>query len=132
MREKEFKKNLSDEAYAAVERGWSVFPLSIATKTPLDVWREFQTRTPTLDELDDWFDKGAPTSSGNRADVFNLALVTGSISGVVVVDCDTDEAVAYAKKHGLSSRLPLKPSGGCTFIMPTPAMGRGSPTRLVV
>ncbi len=124
MQEKQFKSNLSDEAYAAIERGWSIFPLSIATKTPLDVWREFQTRTPSLDELDDWFDNGAPTSSGKRADVFNLALVTGSVSGLVVVDCDTDEAVAYAKKHGLSSPFTVKTKRGMHFYHAHPGHGQ--------
>ncbi len=41
-----------------------------------------------MDEVDEWFDLGAPTTSGNRVSLFNLALVTGDVSGVVVLDGD--------------------------------------------
>ena len=47
-------------------------------KVPAIPWREYQSRCPTDDELDAVV-RGAP---------MNLAVVTGAISGVVVIDAD--------------------------------------------
>lgn len=72
---------------AAVEylqRGWSVIPINAMTKRPMLAWTEFQTRLPTLDELQKWW------TSWPKAGV---AIVTGNLSRLVVVDFDGDEAV---------------------------------------
>src|SRR5262245_8222100 len=63
-------------------------------KTPLLRWKPFQTRLPTRDELERWF----------GADPMNLAVVTGAISGVVVVDADDGEALRFCMR-----RLPYTP-----------------------
>jgi len=47
-------------------------------KTPIMAWAEYQQRHPTPAEIDAWFG-GEP---------MNIAVVTGAISGVVVIDCD--------------------------------------------
>ena len=107
-KKEEFKARVYDEAVRAVDRGWNIIPLSIKSKKPLCEWKEYQTRKVTHEEVDKWFTEGAPTSGGGKAEVFNLALVTGSISGVIVLDCDNDEAVAYAKKHRLVSPIAVK------------------------
>ena len=49
-------------------------------KVPILPWRDFQSRLPTDDELAPWF-SDAP---------MNLAVVTGAVSGVVVVDADSE------------------------------------------
>ncbi|MCA9136275.1 MAG: bifunctional DNA primase/polymerase [Planctomycetales bacterium] len=67
-------------AIAYVERGWSVIPL--IGKRPAFEWKRFQCERPTSDELDDWFGGLKPRFS-------NVGVVTGSVSGVVVVDCDS-------------------------------------------
>ena len=67
-------------AVCYVERfGFSVLPVCPATKKPLVPWQHFQTRRPTLKEILSW-----PENAG-------LGIVTGSISGIVVVDCDSIE-----------------------------------------
>lgn len=107
-----------------------MIPLSITSKKPLNAWAEFQTRTPSHEELDDWFENGAPTTSGKRVDVFNLALVTGTISGIVVVDADNDAAVSYAKKNGLDSPFVVETSRGQHFYHQHPGHGARFPNKV--
>jgi hypothetical protein len=57
-------------------------------KVPAIAWTEFQTRRPTDAELCAWF-----------ATEQNLAVVTGAVSGVVVVDADSPEALRYCTRH---------------------------------
>ncbi len=54
-------------------------------KIPLVRWKEFQRRRATAEELARWL-----SAYGNP----NVAVVTGAVSGLVVIDCDTPEAVA--------------------------------------
>jgi hypothetical protein len=61
---------------------------------PAIPWREYQTRLPTEAELATWFGGGP----------MNLAIVTGALSDVVVIDCDSPAAMAWAKR-----RLPYTP-----------------------
>lgn len=63
------------------ERKWSVIPINPSTKRPLVKWKEFTHRLPTDDEIKDW----CVPRHGRRPD---LAVVTGRISGVAVVDID--------------------------------------------
>jgi hypothetical protein len=60
---------------------------------PAIAWREFQDRRPTETELRRWF-----------ATESNLAIVTGELSGVVVIDADSLEALRWC-----TSRLPYTP-----------------------
>jgi hypothetical protein len=58
--------------------GLSIFPVG-TDKVPLVSWKEFQTRQPTAEEIMAWW-KNFPEA--------NPAVVTGKISGIVVVDID--------------------------------------------
>ncbi len=62
-------------------------------KVPAMPWREFQERRPTKLEIRRWFS----TES-------NIGIVTGALSGVVVVDADSFEALRWC-----TSRLPYTP-----------------------
>ena len=62
-------------------------------KVPAISWKEFQQRRATEDEIRRWF-----------AHEQNIAIITGAISGVVVVDVDSSEAHAWIIK-----RLPRTP-----------------------
>ena len=64
-------------AYAA--RGWSVIPIEPRGKRPLLPWLEFQQRLAAADEIEGWF-RHWPDA--------NVGLVTGRVSGLVVVDVD--------------------------------------------
>ena len=81
-------------------RGFSVIPVppprsGVAPgnpgdgKVPAIAWREYQTRHPTDDQLVAWFG-GAP---------MNIAVVTGAISGVVVIDADNPDALRWVVRH---------------------------------
>jgi hypothetical protein len=63
-------------------------------KVPAIAWREYQTRHPTEHEIREWFGVAA----------MNIAVITGAISGVVVVDADEREALRWVVR-----RLPYTP-----------------------
>ena len=121
-------KEVCDAARKYVDQGWSCFPLSL-DRRPLARWKQFQTEHVLHDTIDGWQDNGAPVhdSSGNevaRDSIFNIGIVTGAISGIVVVDCDNEAAVAYAKSKGLTSPVAVKTSRGMHFYFKHPNNGR--------
>lgn len=74
--------NVKAMALAMVARGYSVLPLG-ENKRPTRKWKHWQQRTPSVDEILTW-DEAA-----------SLALITGAISGVVVVDCESEVDAAW-------------------------------------
>jgi putative DNA primase/helicase len=83
------------------ELGLSVIPLDHPAETmqndprrigkvPISSWKRWQTVKPTDDNLVYWF--------GN-AHIRNIGIVTGAVSGVVVIDCDSPPAVKWADTH---------------------------------
>lgn len=125
----DLNKEITDKATEYLERGWSCFPLSVAQKTPLARWRQYQTEYPMLDEIDDWHAVGAPVCNSDGQVVahdkyFNLALVTGELSGFVVVDCDNEEAMNVAAKVGFVSPIAVKTSRGMHYYWKHPGNGR--------
>jgi hypothetical protein len=66
-------------ALAYVAGGWSVVIVEPRGKRPIVRWEEFQRRRPGEDELRAWF---------RRHPDANLAIVTGAVSGLVVLDVD--------------------------------------------
>lgn len=71
-------------------------------KMPLVKWREYQDRSPSEDEITGWFTQW-PTA--------NLAVVTGPISGVVVIDADRPEAIEYLEQQGGLEGVPSQRTG---------------------
>jgi replicative DNA helicase len=88
-----------------VRRGFSVLPLELRGKRPLVTWKEFQSRRPTDEELVSWF----------TSDASNLGIVTGAISGITVIDCDSGEATRLASKMGLPVSPQVKTGKGWHF-----------------
>ena len=86
------KQSLSYEAALDLvgKQGFSVIPLR-RDKKPLLVWQEFQTRLPSDEELEEWFLRRWPDA--------NLGIVTGALSGLVVVDADGEAGLAWIKQH---------------------------------
>lgn len=60
----------------------SVIPIG-KDKRPLVKWEEFQSRRPSLGDIKSWW-KVYPSA--------NVGIVTGKISGLAVVDCDSEDA----------------------------------------
>lgn len=69
---------------------WSVFPLIHKDKKPAIPWAEYQKRLPTEEELNKWF-------NGNK--LHNIGIATGSISGIDVVDLDSEKAIEFAENN---------------------------------
>lgn len=63
-----------------LERGWSVIPVVPQGKRPAIPWTAYQNRLPTEDEVRRWWAE-IPNA--------NVGIVTGKVSGIVVVDIDT-------------------------------------------
>ena len=59
--------------------GFSVIPLRPKEKLPLFPWSEFQKRRASEDEIKKWW-SDYPSA--------NIGLVTGTVSGIAVVDLD--------------------------------------------
>ena len=68
-----------EAALAALAREWSVIPVLERSKRPAIAWREFQSRRARPAEMDVWL---------HHMPRANIAAVTGTISGLVVVDVD--------------------------------------------
>lgn len=92
------------------DRGWSVFPLKSRSKVPAIPWKRFQSERATLDEIGKWAE----------AD-YNVGIVTGTISGIVVLDCDTREAIAEAENLGLEGAQTVRTSKGAHFYFSYPS-----------
>jgi len=98
-------KSKSNSAHleAATEylnRGWSVVPAGERAKRPIIRWQPFQHQLPTAAQLDGWYERWPKA---------NLAVVTGEISGIVVVDVDpkhggTESLAALEAHHGALPR----------------------------
>lgn len=95
---------MRDYAEAYLAAGWSVFPLRPRSKLPLaDLlpkdetgersWKPFQTKRPTMRLVDAWLE---------REPQMNLAVVTGRISGVAVLDLDGQDAIDALKERRIA------------------------------
>ncbi len=99
-----------------LELGWSIIPLHLNDKKPAIEWKEFQDRQPTEAEVAKWFDEGVPDGNGGLIKTFGLAVITGAVSKLVVVDCDHQDAIAYAvNEGGCWSPLGVKTTRGQHF-----------------
>ena len=82
--------------------GYSVIP-SGKGKSPLVPWTEYQKRQPTETELLEWNERLDPPLWG---------VITGEISGVVVIDADNDTAKAILDNEGLAPHITTPRGGG--------------------
>jgi hypothetical protein len=75
---------------APLSQGWSVFPLQPRGKKPLCEWKKFQVERASIEQVREWTKREC-----------NIGIVTGRISKIVVLDLDSEEAIAEAKRLGL-------------------------------
>jgi hypothetical protein len=93
--------------YAAYQ--WSVIPVRPREKRPMIRWQEFQHRLANGEEIEGWFERWPDA---------NLAVVTGELSGVVVIDIDPrhggDKSLAkWEKQYGkLPETVESRTGGG--------------------
>lgn len=84
-----------DQALKYLDLGWSIIPVEPKGKNPIKgfLWKKYQTEKPTETEVRDWF-KQFPDA--------NIGIITGQISGLIVVDIDGDKG----KTSALSLEMP--------------------------
>lgn len=94
--------------------GYSVIPVDKGSKRPLVPWLEYQERQAREREIW-WWNKRFPEC--------NVGIVTGSISGIVVLDIDSRDGYEEAKRRGLP-RTPCVTTGkGLHYYFAHPGTG---------
>lgn len=93
--------NTYEIAKKYLELGFSVIPIKNGDKKPAGEWLEYQKRLPTLQEIEGWFSGG----------IKNMAVVTGKVSGITVVDLDSYKS-AYKDVEIDSPLKVTTPHGG--------------------
>ena len=87
------------QAYAA--RGWSVIPMQPQGKRPLVAWRRFQQEAAPAQEIAHWFERWPDA---------NVGIVTGAVSGLVVVDVDARNGGPHSVAALETAHGPLPPT----------------------
>ena len=77
-------------ALGYLDLGFSVVPVKRADKTPYIKWTEFQTRQPTPEEVERWWSIWPDA---------NVAIITGSVSGIYCVDADGRTGIGWINEH---------------------------------
>ena len=87
---------LGDVALDYLLEGRSIVPIQPNSKAPTLVpWKPYQEKRPSVAEVRQWW-----TESPNA----NIALITGEVSGITVIDVDGTEGVESAKR--IQGQLP--------------------------
>jgi len=84
----QFGEDAASNSRALAALGFNFIPVRHGEKKAAIKWLEFQHRRPTELEVRDWL---------KRYD--SWAIITGAISGIVVVDCDSQAALDWARDH---------------------------------
>lgn len=92
---------LPDQWRLPFEAGWSVFPLANGSKRPLEKWEQYQRARPSFAEVAAWCSRDS-----------NTAIVTGSVSGLVVLDLDSEAAIAEAMRRGVPATVEVQTPRG--------------------
>jgi hypothetical protein len=98
-----------EAALRYLSHGWSVIPVRGGEKRPLIRWQPYQKKRPTIDQVTGWF-ADHPEA--------NIGIVTGALSGLVVLDVDPahggDESlIALENRYGgLPDTVEAQTGGG--------------------
>lgn len=110
---------LLNEALRLLERGWSIFPVG-HDKKPLIKWARYQQRLPSESELRSWFAESDA----------NIAVATGLISGVIVLDVDGEKGEeAIAGLHFPEGPVAQTGGGGYHYWFKHPGLDSGAEVR---
>ena len=97
-----------EAALGYLKQGWAVVPAGERAKRPIIRWQHFQHEMPTEKQLTGWYERWPKA---------NLAVVTGEISGIIVVDIDpkhggAESLVAMEARHGALPETVESVTGG--------------------
>jgi hypothetical protein len=90
---------------AAVERGFSLIPVGEDKRPAMATWKPYQERRPTREELVAWWLQDPPA----------WGVVTGTISGIVVVDFDGEAGMALVHELEVTPHV-LTPRGAHLYL----------------
>ncbi len=92
-----------------VQMGWAIIPIKAGGKEALVKWAQYQRIAPTLEQVLDW---------AERFPDCRWAVITGEVSGIMVVDCDNPTALQAAEALGITSSVSVTtPHGNHFFIV---------------
>jgi hypothetical protein len=80
---------LLDAALGYRAQNFSVIPLRAREKRPLVQWEQFQMELASEEQIRDWWDQNPDA---------NVGIVTGAISGLLVIDLDSEPSTAELKE----------------------------------
>lgn len=92
---------LSDHWRIPFDLGFSVFPVPHGSKQPVIKWKAYQTVRASLEAVARW-----------NATQSNVGIATGTVSGLVVLDLDSDAAIAEAERRGLPDTITVRTGKG--------------------
>ena len=97
-----------ETALGYLKHGWVVVPAGERAKRPIIRWQRFQHEMPTEEQLIGWYERWPKA---------NLAVVTGEISRIVVVDIDprhggAESLAAMETRHGVLPETVESVTGG--------------------
>ncbi len=100
--------NVQQAALEYLRRGWSIIPMRERDKRPAIRWQDFRTTPASEQDVHDWF---------TRWPEDNLGIVTGAVSGLVVLDVDRrhggeDSLRDLLREHGPLPRTIEAATGG--------------------
>ena len=98
-----FEPPLPDKWNVPIEAGWSPFPVRQNSKIPIESWVQYQDSPPPVETVAAW---------NERFPDCNVGIATGRISGMIVLDLDSPEAVAEAEKLGIPHTVTAKTGNG--------------------
>ena len=88
---------------ALYDLGFSLIPLEPMGKIPLVKWTQYQTVKPDWSQIEHWHRQNPDA---------NIGIVTGTVSGIFVVDFDSLEAFQVAQDRGLGCGVIAKSGRG--------------------
>ena len=92
-----------ESALRYLELGWNVIPVNRKKRPRLSSWEQYQSRKVTESEVRSWWTKW-PNA--------NIAVITGNVSGIVVVDVDSSEGLHNIEPYLNGSTLTCQTGGG--------------------
>lgn len=80
-----------------IELGFSCFPVELRGKRPLGAWKAYQAAHPPIELVRQWASRPS-----------NIGIATGAVSGLLVLDLDSVEAIEEAERRGMPPPSPLR------------------------